>query len=372
MDRFIHFDSDTGVLRCESGITLYEILKLVVPQGWFLPCTPGTGFATLGGALANDVHGKNHHTSGSFGDHVRAFELVRSTDESLMCTPDTNPELFRATIGGLGLTGLVTWIEIQLAPIRNAWLWTESHRFENLGAFWPLNAEAEQRWPYTVAWIDCLAKGSAQGRGVLFCGQHAAAQSDWPVYRQRQRKFPVMPPVSLVNHLSLRSFNAAYFRQPVYPEGKVSHFIPYFYPLDGIQNWNRIYGRRGFFQYQCVIPPENAQSGIPHLLSAIANSGQGSFLAVLKSFGNRAAPGLLSFSRPGTTLALDFPNKGDITQALLMRLDEIVAEAGGALYPAKDARMPAWMFRASYPQWESFTQYVDPAFKSHFWKRVTS
>ncbi len=371
LDRFIQFDVSTGVLRCESGVTLYEILHYIVPQGWFLPCTPGTGYATIGGALANDVHGKNHHDAGSFGDHVRAFELLRSDGSRLICTPGENTALFRASIGGLGLTGLITWVELQLVPIQNPWMWVVSRRFANLDEFWHLNAEAEQQWPYTVAWIDCLAGKQARGRGILFSGRHAAAQTRLSAFKARQRRVPFDPPISLVNGLSLRCFNALYYRQPTSPHGRLSHYAPYFYPLDSIRDWNRIYGRKGFYQYQCVLPPENARDATAALLDAIAQSGEGSFLAVLKTFGNRTAPGMLSFARPGTTLALDFPDKGASTHALFRQLDTIVMAAKGALYPAKDARMPGELFRAGYPQWEEFAQFIDPAFMSHFWKRVT-
>lgn len=372
LDRFMAFDANHGVLRCESGISLYEILRLIVPCGWFLPCTPGTGFATLGGALANDVHGKNHHVAGSFGDHIRAFELLRSDGQRLLCSPKENTPLFKATIGGLGLTGLVSWVELQLTPIQNPWMWVESNRFANLDEFWALNSLTEKQWPYTVAWIDCLAKGADRGRGILFNGRHASAQHRLPHYRPTSKRVPVELPFSLINTASLRCFNALYYRQPTKPQGYLSHFSPYFYPLDQIRDWNRIYGRSGFYQYQCVLPPSAAKEGIAHLLDEIAKSGQGSFLAVLKTFGNRPGPGMLSFARPGATLALDFPHKGSDTKALLDRLDTVVAESGGALYPAKDCRMTPAMFRLGYPQWESFAHFIDPAFSSHFWKRVTT
>jgi len=371
LDRFISFDRTNGILRCESGVTLQEVLNLIVPNGWFLPCTPGTQFATVGGAVANDVHGKNHHDQGSFGHHITAFELRRSTGETLICTPSQNTNMFKATIGGLGLTGLVSWVEIQLMPINNPWMWVESHRFENLDEFWHLNSEAEKQWPYTVSWIDCLASGNSQGRGILFAGQHAANQNYMPVYKPSGKKIPIDPPISLVNNLSLRGFNAIYYRQPVKPQGGLTHYIPYFYPLDAIEDWNRIYGHKGFYQYQCVLPPTSAKEGTSELLDAIAQSGQGSFLAVLKTFGSLESIGMLSFARPGTTLALDFPNRGQKTIELFKRLDSIVSTAGGALYPAKDARMPSGLFKSGYPQWEEFTNYIDPAFSSHFWQRVT-
>jgi len=371
LDRFISFDPCAGLLRCESGVTLNEIFQLIVPHGWFLPSTPGTRYVTLGGALANDIHGKNHHAAGCFGHHVTAFELIRSTGEMLLCKPDLNSEMFQATVGGLGLTGLISWVEIKLLPVQNPWMWVESHRFSNLEQFWLLNKEAERNWPYTVAWIDCLASGHSRGRGILFAGKHAANQTQLPAYQEGSLKVPFDPPLSLINGLSLRSFNALYYRQPVKPQGSLCHYEPYFYPLDKIQHWNRIYGHKGFYQYQCVLPPAVAQDATAELLVAIAKSGQGSFLAVLKTFGERASVGMLSFARPGATLALDFPNRGAKTLHLFNQLDAIVSAAGGALYPAKDARMPASLFQSGYPDWERFAGFIDPEFSSHFWQRVT-
>ncbi|MDO8288314.1 MAG: FAD-binding oxidoreductase [Parvibaculum sp.] len=371
LDRFIEFDPQSGVLRCESGVTLAEILALVVPRGWFLPSTPGTRLATVGGAVANDVHGKNHHAVGSFGHHIRAMELWRSDGSVIDCRPEDDNGWFRATIGGLGLTGLVRWVELQLMPIQNPWMWVESQRFANLQEFWTLNRLAETNWPYTVAWIDCLAKGKTQGRGILFAGQHAAAQSELPTFKESCKRIPVDPPFSLVNGVTLRAFNMLYYRQPLKPQGGLTHYVPYFYPLDAIQDWNRIYGRRGFYQYQCVIPPSETETATAALLDTIAKRGEGSFLAVLKTFGQKPSLGMLSFPRPGTTLALDFPNRGDKTLRLLDELDAIVQEAGGALYPGKDARMSASLFQSGYPQWQIFSDYVDPGFSSRFWKRVT-
>lgn len=371
LDRFIDFDPVQGIVRCEPGVTLGEVLALVVPCGWFLASTPGTRLATVGGAIANDVHGKNHHDVGSFGHHVRAFELWRSDGNVIECGPDQNAGWFRATIGGLGLTGLIRWAEIQLTPIQNPWMWVQSRRFSNLEEFWVLNREAEASWPYTVAWIDCLAKGKARGRGILLSGQHAAAQTDLPAFKTGKKRVPFDPPLSLVNRLSLRAFNTLYYRQPVKPQGGLTHYVPYFYPLDAIQDWNRIYGRKGFYQYQCVIPPEQAEGAIAALLETIARHGEGSFLAVLKTFGSKPSLGMLSFPRPGTTLAVDFPNRGDKTLRLLSELDTIVKQAGGALYPGKDARMPSSLFQSGYPEWRTFSEYIDPNFSSRFWQRVT-
>ncbi len=369
LNRLIAFNRSTGILRCEAGITLREILALTVPQGWFLAVTPGTRDVTVGGAIANDVHGKNHHSAGSFGHHVVQMELLRSTNERLLLSPQQQPELFAATVGGLGLTGLIVWAELQLAPIRHAFMTVETTRFANLDEFWLLNAQAERLWPYTVAWIDCLAKNAHQGRGILMAGRHAAAQDELPAWKEQVKTMPVTPPISLVNSLSLRALNTLYWHRA--REGvSLSHYVPYFYPLDGISHWNRIYGRAGFYQYQCVLPPEAMQTGIAELLNRIAHSGEGSFLAVLKTFGQRPSAGLLSFPRPGATLALDFPNRGARSLKLFRELDAVVQHAQGAIYPAKDARMSATMFQQSFPQWERFSQWVDPAFSSDFWKRV--
>lgn len=370
LDRFISFDAEAGVIRCQGGVTLDELLALVVPQGWFLPVTPGTRYATIGGAIANDVHGKNHHAVGSFGHHVRRLSLVRSDGSTRICSQQENSEWFRATIAGLGLTGLIEWAELKLQRINNPWMWVESHRFSSVDEFWSLNEKLATGWPYTVAWIDCLARGTEKGRGVLYVGQHAPPQNYLPAYAEKSKGIPVQPPVSLVNPLTLRAFNLLYYKKPVKPQGELCHYVPYFYPLDAISNWNRMYGPKGFYQYQCVLPPDTAKAATGELLDQIARSGQGSFLAVLKTFGDMPAAGLLSFARAGATLALDFPNRGKESLALFERLDRVVSEAGGALYPAKDARMPGWLFRQGYPGWQEFQNFMDPALSSNFWKRV--
>jgi FAD/FMN-containing dehydrogenase len=371
LDRFISFDRGTGILRCEAGVLLADILRLVVPQGWFLSVTPGTQFVTVGGAIANDVHGKNHHQAGSFGCHVRAFELLRSDGARLLCSSTQNAQWFAATIGGLGLTGLMSWAEIQLAPITNPFLWTSTKRFGSLDEFWQINAEAEARYPYAVSWIDCLAQGDALGRGVLFAGEHAGVQDQLPSLQQRELRVPFDPPISLINRVSLTAFNLLYYHRPLITEPQLTHYSPFFYPLDSILEWNRIYGRTGFFQYQCVLPAESSRDSLKALLREIGRGREGSFLAVMKTFGKVRSPGMLSFPRVGATLALDFPNRGAKTLALFERLDAVVAEAGGALYPAKDARMKPAMFRQGFPAWEAFSNFVDPHFSSSFWRRVT-
>ncbi|MCX7033408.1 MAG: FAD-binding oxidoreductase [Arenimonas sp.] len=368
LDHFLHFDPGTGVVACEAGATLGEVLEIAVPRGWFLPVVPGTRLATVGGALANDVHGKNHHRAGSFGDHVRAFELLRSDGSRQVLRP--GDALFAATVGGLGLTGLVTWVELQLQPVAGPWMQVESLRFDGLDDFFALSAESAGSHEYTVAWVDCLARGKALGRGHFLRANHAAPGAAGQAPGQGL-SMPVTPPVSLVNRLTLRPFNALYYhRQRARRRAAVQHYSPYFHPLDGIRDWNRMYGPNGFLQHQCVLPPAQARDAVAALLGEIGRSGQGSFLAVLKEFGDRPAPGLLSFARPGTTLALDFPHRGPGVFALLERLDAIVASAGGALYPAKDARMSPAMFRAGQPRLDAFIPHIDPAFSSSFWRRV--
>lgn len=370
LQRFIRFDEDRGILRAEAGVTLAQILSLIMPRGWFLPVTPGTKFVTLGGALANDVHGKNHHRAGSFGCHVTAFELLRTDGQRLVCTPQQNSDWFRASIGGLGLTGLISWVEIRLKPIRSDLIEQRLYRFSHLAEFLQLNDEIESDWEYTVAWIDCLARGRKLGRGLYMAGNHAGEAS--PAVRTIDKPVLTMPmdaPGFLLNRVTVSAFNNLYFRKPRQAVSKV-HYDGYFYPLDRIAHWNRMYGKRGFFQYQCVIPPDQAETGLSRMLETIARSGQASFLSVLKKFGGNAAPGLLSFPRPGMTLALDMANRGPETLRLLEQLDEITMQYNGAVYPAKDARMSAAAFALYFPAWETFSRYIDPHFSSSFWRRV--
>lgn len=368
LDRFIAFDEASGVLRCEAGVLLSDILDVFVPRGWFLPVTPGTRFVTVGGAIANDVHGKNHHGAGTFGCHVRRFELLRSDGSRRVCSPGENADWFAATIGGLGLTGLITWVEMDLKRIASVGMAIENYRFSGLDEFFSLNATAEASHEYTVAWIDCLA---ATPRGIFVAGDHLAA-GELALAPGKPRSLPLtLPadwPISLVNGASLRVFNQAYYHRPL-PAKAVVHYAPFFYPLDAVPHWNRMYGRQGFYQYQFVLPMA-AREVLGDMLRCIAASGQGSFLAVLKTFGHLASPGLLSFPMPGVTLALDFPNRGAPTLALFERLDAMVGGAGGRLYAAKDARMSGEFFRRSMPRLGEFMEYVDPKFSSGFARRV--
>jgi FAD/FMN-containing dehydrogenase len=341
-------------------------------QGWFLPVTPGTKFVTLGGALANDVHGKNHHLRGTFGCHVPRFGLVRSDRPRLICSRHENTELYGATIGGLGQTGVIDWLELQLVPIRSSLIDATHERFNALDEFFALSEELDSQHEYAVAWIDCLASGNAIGRGIYMVGDHAQ-QGPLTLAKHSKLNMPLTPPFSAINRLSLRLFNTAYYRG--HRAGRRSSQIsyePFFYPLDRISNWNRIYGPRGFQQYQCVVPEPDAQAAIGELLSAIADAQSGSFLAVLKRFGDVASPGLLSFPMPGVTLTLDFPQQGEITARLFSRLDAIVREANGRRYPAKDTHMSKSDFQCAFPAWERFMKLTDRSVMSRFWQRVTA
>jgi len=372
LNHLLYFDPQTGVLACESGVTLATILERIIPHGWFLPVTPGTQFVTIGGAIANDVHGKNHHRAGTFGCHVRKFELLRSDGSRLLCSPDENKEWYRSTIGGLGLTGLITWAEIQLKKISSPEINVTSTRFSNLNDFFELSDQADRDYDYTVAWIDGLATGENLGRGLFLCGNHAEISSQKISKQKINLSVPCYAPAFTLNSLTIRLFNYFYYHQQ---ESKVVrkqvHYDSFFYPLDVISHWNRIYGKRGFFQYQCVIPEKDSVVGIQELMKLVSQSGEASFLAVLKKFGSLASPGLLSFPKKGATLALDFANHGEKTLKLMEDMDQIVRHYQGSVYPAKDARMSAESFQTYFPQWKELIPFIDPRFSSSFWRRTT-
>lgn len=374
MNRFIAFDRENGVLRCEAGVSVKEILEIIVPEGWFVPVSPGTKFVTVGGAIANDVHGKNHHVSGTFGCHVTQFELLRSNGERLLCSPTENAEMFRATIGGLGLTGLILWAEFTLKQIPTPYVDVESIQFGNVDEFFQLSHDSEHI-DYTVSWIDLTADGENLGRGVFQrgdfydppMGMHA------PPKQTPSLNVPFDIPEFAINPITIRAFNLLYFNKQIVPvkRGK-THYHPFFYPLDVLTDWYRVYGKSGFLQYQFVMSYDDGYEPIRAIIQRIVDSGMGSPLVVFKTFGDVKSPGMLSFPRRGVTLALDFPFRGSTTLRLLDELDAMVFENGGALYPAKDARMSGESFRKSYPEWETFAQYVDPKFSSTFWRRVTA
>jgi FAD/FMN-containing dehydrogenase len=360
LDRFISFDEETGLLRCEAGVTLGAILDVVVPRGFFVPVLPGTKHVSVGGAIANDIHGKNHHRAGTFGCHVRRLELMRSDGSRRILAPGDT--LFSATVGGLGLTGIVTWAEVQLRRVPGPGIRTEAVPFSSLDEFVQLTRDSDAHWEYTVAWIDSV---SSAPRGVFLRGEHAEGSARRSARRLR---VPLDFPAFTLNRYTVRAFNNAY-RWATRPGTRLVHYDPFFFPLDSVENWNRIYGRPGFFQFQCVVPE---MATIESLLTRVARAGSGSFLSVLKTFGDVPSPGMLSFPRKGYTLALDFANRGAATFALLGELEREVRESGGALYPAKDARMSRATFLASAPRLAEFEPHVDPAFSSSFWRRVSA
>jgi FAD/FMN-containing dehydrogenase len=380
LDRFIAFDATNGELQCEAGVSLADVLGILTSRPlheprWFLPVTPGTKFVTVGGAIANDVHGKNHHTAGCFGSHVRSLRLLRSDGTELDCSPERNAELFSATIGGLGLTGLILSACIRLKRVPGFWLEAEEFRYDTLDAFFELSEESAADWEYTMAWVDCLGRGRHLGRGVFSRSRHTAdkpGRYDGSVSLRPSLSVPVDLPEFILNRHSVRAFNSLYWRRfPRQPRRRLRAIDPILYPLDAIAHWNRLYGAQGFFQYQCVVPMNRASDTVSALLDRASASGEGSFLSVLKVFGNRPSPGLLSFPMHGATLALDFPNRGRATLDLLEALDRIVRDAGGRLYPAKDGRMSADDFQQGFPRWRELARCADPAFSSTFWRRVT-
>lgn len=367
LNHFIGFDEQSGRLVCEAGVLLRDIQRMSVPRGWMLPVTPGTQLITVGGAIANDVHGKNHHLVGSFGDHVRRLQLARTDGSTLECGPDLAPEWFAATVGGMGLTGVIVTVELQLRRVAGPWFATETVPYANIDEFFALSDASEATWEHTVSWVDCLGGG---GRGLFMRGNPSAAINR-PLPQPHTRRMPFVPPVSLVNKLSLPPFNALYYHLNKWRAGRsIVHYEAFNYPLDNLLEWNRMYGPRGFYQYQSVVPRAVGRDAVQAMLDAIGAAGEGSFLAVLKVFGERQSVGMLSFPQPGVTLALDFPNRGAPTLRLFERLDAIVAEAGGRLYAAKDARMPRSLFEAGYPRLAEFMPYRDPGISSAMSRRL--
>lgn len=361
----LSFDADTALLTVEGGCSLSDILAWSVPRKYFLPVVPGTKYVTVAGAVANDIHGKNHHEAGTFGYWVDSFKLFHSQHGWLLCSREQNRELFEATIGGLGLTGVIVEVTIKMhSLVGQGLVEQESRRFGSLDEGMQILEEMDRDFPMTVAWLDMAS--SKTGQGVAMGGRFV--EGEMPRSSGQTVKVPVEAPHFVLNRSTIRAFNRVYsvtrregvFRQP---------FHSYFFPLDGIGDWNRLYGRRGFLQYQCVVP-KGKREVLACLQKIVTDSGQGACLSVLKKFGVQQSPGWLSFPMAGWTLAMDFPMEGSETLALFERMDDIVREAGGRLYPAKDARMDADFFRQSYPAWERLEQMRDPKITSEFWERM--
>jgi FAD/FMN-containing dehydrogenase len=370
LDRFIAFDRQTGLLKAEAGLSLDALLRVSVPLGWFVPVTPGTRRVTLGGAVANDVHGKNHHRAGSFGRHVKAFTLLRSDRGLVEVTPETEPVLFAATIGGLGLTGVILDVTLQLVPIASSDLINENLPLGRLDDYFALDAESSEAFEHTVAWIDCTRTGRRVGLGV-YSRANWAPDGPLEAHSPRTRAVPAFAPAAPFNALTVSAYNRwRRVRQLWDGSPRRLHYSPAFHPLDAVEGWNRLYGRSGFYQHQCVVPRDAAPDALREMLDAVARSGQGTPVVVLKSFGDLASPGWMSFPRPGHTLALDFKNRGRPTLQLLDRLDAIVREAEGTLYPAKDGRMPREMLDRGYPRFPDLLALRDPACGSDFLARM--
>lgn len=369
LSRFRRFDRQAGILECEAGTTLEQILDLVVPQGWFPPVTPGTKFVTVGGCIANDVHGKNHHRAGTFGRWVRSLELRRGDGSVLRCSPQENGELFGATVGGLGLTGLITVAEIVLHKIESSFMLVEQIPFRSLAEFDALSKASDATHDYTVSWVDSF--GGRHRRGIFFRGKHAEGGAGFS-RRRGGHKLPVRAFSPFLEPATVRLFNELYFRAGARPDPAVQHYDPFFYPLDVVPNWNDLYGSRGFVQYQCVIPEKAGIEPIAEILERAAKSRLASFLTTLKRFGSHPSPGMLSFPRPGLTLCLDFAAGSPDLLPLLESFDDIVATADGSVYPAKDARLTPERFLRFFPQWQDFEKFISPGFSSSFWRRVTA
>ena len=378
-DRVLGVDAEAGTVTAESGVTLHALQRRLERFGFMLPVTPGTAQLTLGGAIANDVHGKNHHATGSFGCFVERFELVRSSGEQLLCSRQDNPQHFAASIGGMGLTGAITWATVKIRRIGSPLLRVTSHRFGSLDEFFALDLEHGKRHEYTVAWIDCLSTGRSLGRGIYSIADHfpdgaegadgAAGAEIRPADRMHRATVPFAPPISPVNRLTLSVMNSAYYR--LHRTGsRAVRYTDWLYPLDAIGHWNRLYGRGGFHQFQCVVAPGGARDAVHEMLATTAARSEGSFLAVLKNFGDKPSPGLMSFPMPGATLALDFPNRGEATRRLLLDLYRIASDAGGRLYPAKDGCSPEASLVQGYPQYEQFSRLLDPGLSSMMARRL--
>jgi decaprenylphospho-beta-D-ribofuranose 2-oxidase len=353
-NRMQRFDRTNRRLTVEAGVTIADILATVVPEGFFLKVVPGTKYVTVGGAIAADVHGKNHHRDGGFGDTVDSLRLLMPSGDLLTCSRAENDELFLATVGGMGLTGVILDATIRLLPIETAWLSQKTLVGHNLDEALD-QLEASKSAAYSVAWVDCLARGSSLGRSLVYVAEHAARldisnteREMFPVKHRTRLSVPAFAPPWLLNRTSMRAFNELYFRRGMTLERRTQliDWDSYFFPLDAINNWNRVYGRKGFLQYQCVVPIDQARAVLGEILSRVSHRGDASFLAVLKRLGNGG--GLMSFPLLGYTLAMDFPVTSEIFR-FLDELDELVVNAGGRLYLAKDARQSRNTFVSGYP-----------------------
>jgi decaprenylphospho-beta-D-ribofuranose 2-oxidase len=371
LNRLLAFDPASGELRCESGVTIEDLLNHFLPRGFFPPVTPGTKYVTIGGALAADVHGKSHHKDGSFSRHVNWFNLLLASGETVRCSRQERPELFWATLGGMGLTGIITDVSLQMKPVESGYVSVDYEKAPNLDAALERFENSDEQYTHSVAWIDCLTRGASLGRSVLMRGNWAR-ESDLPprlaagplnLKASARMGVPFDAPGFLLNPLSVKVFNAVFYHRHRTGRNILVPYEPFFYPLDKIRNWNRLYGKRGFLQYQCVLPYKGGREGLIRILELLSSEGHASFLAVLKRFGEAEGGQLLSFPRPGYTLAVDLPRDGERQDRLLENLDRVVLEGGGRVYLAKDARLSAETFQGMYPEarrWLEIKRRIDP------------
>ncbi|MEM9413918.1 MAG: FAD-binding oxidoreductase [Planctomycetota bacterium] len=355
MDRFLVFDDATGVVTAEAGVSFADLIDALLPRGWFPAVTPGTKFVTLGGAVAADVHGKNHHRDGSFNTCVHAFDLLTPTGQRLTCSRDENANVFWATLGGMGLTGFILTVTLQMLRVTSSRIDVETTRVGSLDAMLEHFANTDDDHRYSVSWIDCLARGAKLGRGVVMQGTHAEGNggSDLAPAKRRAKSVPFHFPKQALNALSVKAFNAAYYAR----HGSSRHaegFDPFFYPLDAVLHWNRVYGKRGFVQYQPVFPEADGAAGVRAVIEKLSAAKRSSFLAVLKRMGGQEV-GPLGFPMAGLTLAVDMPRSSGL-RGFLHELDAIVLDHGGRVYLAKDAEMTAETFAAMYPRLDAFKQ----------------
>lgn len=354
-DRILAFDDTTGVLRAEAGLSLDDLYRLFLPRGWFTPVSPGTRFVTLGGMVAADVHGKNHHVAGSIGQHVRRLTVQTGSGAIVTCSRDEEPDLFRATIGGMGLTGHILDVELTLARIPSPWIIGVRRRIGDIGEFVDALKAHASAWPFTMGWIDCLSRGRHMGRGLLMAGRWATADE---APRRRPRPLPQITvpftcPEWVMGHTVGRVANACIYRfAPTFSRPTILHPEPFFYPLDLLREWNRLYGRRGFTQHQCVLPESAGPSAVRDLMDLLTRQDAASFLCVIKDCGDEGE-GLMSFPRRGVSIALDMPIR-DNTRQVVDALNEFVVSVGGRVYLAKDAYTRAEHFRAMEPRLDTF------------------
>lgn len=352
-DRILHFNPDTGEMVAEAGLTLDQLYRAVLPRGWFTPVTPGTRFVTLGGMVAADVHGKNHHVDGCFGRHVSALRLRVADGRIVTCSRAEYPDLFRATQGGMGLTGHILEVAFRLSRVSSPWIFQETERLPDIDAFMDALRRSAAAWPMTMGWIDCLSKGRAMGRGVLFRGRWATTSEAPATFPTLGGQIPVpfTFPHGLLGRPTVRLFNEAYFRVPR-PRTAVVHPKSFFYPLDVASDWHRAYGPRGFTQYQCVLPASGGHAAARRFLEVVTRGSGASFLCVIKDCGPEGE-GVLSFPKPGISIALDLAMRDD-TQALVDQMNERVVAEGGRIYLAKDALTRPEHFRAMEPRLDTF------------------